>query len=178
VTGAETAWSDAVVQRIDVARTIKPRTTQLLNYILSSTTWKSGQAFRQRDPGHQDAAQAAAAAGPAREEKRERGGQSYPELESNWRGLVNLATGLPGFAPPDVEIQAGTLNGLLSQLRGLNGSIPALEAALGEAQEDRQKAFYDEETGLPDRFQQVKTTVKGQYGVGSSQWEQVKGMKW
>lgn len=180
----ESNWSDGVQQRITTAATIKTTATQLLNYIKSSTAWKSkcpaakrfADAIRgikhPRKPAPPPAPGATAAA------PRQRGGQSYAELETNWRGLVNLAAGLPGFAPTDAKIQTGTISGLLSTLKGLNGQISSLEAALSEAQMDRQKAYFKAEEGLEFLFTTLKTTVKGQYGTSSSQWAQVKGSRW
>ena len=184
VVGDGSIWSDAAQQRVSTAATIKTTTTQLLSYIKSSTGWKSkypaakrfGDAIRGIKHPRKTAAPPAPGATPAK--KRSRGGQSYAELETNWRGLVNLAIGLAGFAPTDLKIQTGTVSGLLSTLKGLNGQISGLEAKLSEAQMDRQKAFYQEESGLEDMFQAVKTTVKGQYGATSSQCAQVKSLTW
>lgn len=184
VTGNASFWSDSVTQRIAVTRTIKATTTQLINYIKGSSTWKSklpaaqryANAIRGMKPPLKPLPPPAP--GTPAKKRRERGGQSFAELETNWRGLVTLATGLPGFAPTDEKIQAGTINGLLSSLKNLNDTIPGQEAALSEAQQDRQKAYFEPEFGLEDLFKGVKTTVKGNYGASSSQWAQVKGMKW
>jgi len=150
----------------------------------SSTAWKSkcpaakrfADAIRGIKHPRKPAAPPAPGETPAA--LRQRGGQSYAELETNWRGLVNLASGLPGFAPTDVKIQASTLGGLLSSIKGMNGDISGLEAALSEAQMDRLKAYFKEEEGLEYQFFTIKTTVKGQYGTSSSQWAQVKGSRW
>ena len=180
----ESNWSDAVEQRINTAATIKTTATQLLNFIKSSTAWKSkcpaAKRFADAIRGIKHPRKPAAPPVPGETPAtvRQRGGQSYAELETNWRGLVNLATGLPGFAPTDAKIQAGTLNGLLSDIKGLNGNISGLEAALSEAQMDRLKAYFKEEEGLEFQFTKIKTTVKGQYGTSSSQWAQVKARRW
>ncbi len=177
-------WSDAVEQRITTAGTIKTTATQLLNYIKSSTAWKSkcpaAKRFADAIRGIKHPRKPAAPPVPGETPAtlRQRGGQSYAELETNWRGLVNLAVALSGFAPTDVKIQVGTLNGLLSSIKGLNESISGLEAALSEAQMDRQKAYFKEEEGMEFQFTTIKITVKGQYGTSSSQWAQVKGSRW
>lgn len=184
VGGNDVVWSDSVTQRITLTKTIKATTTQLINYIKSSSTWKSklpaAQRYANAIRGMKPPLKPLPPPPPGTpaKKRRERGGQSFAELETNWRGLVTLATGLPGFAPTDLKIQAGTLGGLLSALKGLNDAIPGQEAALSESQQDRFKAFYQPELGLEDLFQSVKTTVKGNYGSTSSQWAQVKGMKW
>ena len=178
------AWSGAVEQRSATAAIIKTTATQLLNYLKSSSAWKSkcpaAKRFADAIRGIKHPRKPAAPPVPGETPAtlRQRGGQSYAELETNWRGLVNLAVGLPGFAPSDTKIQAGTLNGLLSSIKGLNGQISGLEAALSEAQLDRLKAYFQAEAGLEFLFATVKTTVKGQYGTGSSPWAQVKGMRW
>lgn len=184
VTGNDSIWSEAVTQRLGVTKTIKATTTQLINFIKASTTWKSklpaAQRFANAIRGMKPPLKPLPPPPPGTppKKRRERGGQSFAELETNWRGLVTLATGLAGFAPTDVKIQAGTINGLLSSLKNLNDTIPGQEAALSESQQDRYKAFYEPDLGLEDLFKSVKTTVKGNYGSTSSQWAQVKGMKW
>jgi hypothetical protein len=184
VTGNGSIWSEAVTQRISVTKTIKATTTQLINFIKGSTTWKSklpaAQRFANAIRGMKPPPKPLPPPPPGTppKKRRERGGQSFAELETNWRGLVTLATGLPGFAPTDSKIQASTLNGLLSSIKNLNDTIPGQEAALSESQQDRYKAYFEPEKGLEDLFKNVKTIVKGNYGSTSSQWAQVKGMKW
>jgi len=184
VAGHDSIWSDSVTQRNTLTKTIKATTTQLINYIKSSTTWKSklpaAQRYANAIRGMKPPLKPLPPPPPGTpaKKRRERGGQSFAELETNWRGLVTLATALPGFAPTDVKIQGGRVKGLLSTLKGLNDAIPGQEEALSESQQDRYKAFYQPELGLEDLFQSVKTTVKGNYGASSSQWAQVKGMKW
>lgn len=184
VEGHDTNWSDAVTQRIGVAKTIKLTSTQLINYIESGPTWKSkfpkAKRFADAIRGikHPRKPTAPPPPGEPPAKRRERGGQSYAELETNWRGLVALATGLAGYAPMGTEIQLGTINGLLSSIKNLNTTISTLEAALSEAQIERKKAFEAPLTGLAEMFKSVKQTVKGQYGAASTQWAQVKGMNW
>lgn len=184
VESAEILWSEAVERRTGIADTIRTTATQLLNYIKSSTAWKTklpkAKQFADAIRGikHPRKAPAPAPPGGTAPKRRQRGGQSYAELERNWRALVTLAGGLAGFAPTDVKIQLGTINGLLSSIRGVNSEISASEATLGEAQQVRQQGFYEEDAGLESLFLAVKTNVKGQYGTASPQWAQVKGMKW
>jgi len=184
VEGALDMWSEKVDQRVAVSETIKLTSTQLLAYIESSPAWeakvprakKYANAIRGIKHPRKPLPPTPPGGTPAK--RRQRGGQSYAELETNWRGLVNLATGLPGFAPTSVKIQAGTLNGLLSTLRGLNETLPADEEAVSEAQKLRQKAFVETKVGLKARFDSVKQNVKGQYGTDSAEWAQVKGMSY
>lgn len=183
VDSAKANWQDAVGRRSTTAKTIQDTTTQLINYIKSSTTWKNMYAAAKR---FADAVRGKKATLPPLPEpppgetpaKRiQRGGESFAELEKNWRGLVNLAIALPGFSPVDVKIQAGTISGLLSSIRSLNEEVSLKEAALSEAQQARYSAFYAT-GGLGEMFQTLKVGVKGQYGTTSPQWAQVKGIKW
>lgn len=177
-------WQEVVEMRSDTADTIKKTTTQLINYIKGSAAWRSkytaakrfADAIRGMKPPRKPALPPAPDQPPA--SQHERGGQSFAELEANWRGLVTLTGGLSGYAPTEVKIQLGTLNGLLSSMHGHNGEFSKKDAALSEAQKDRFKGFLEEDMGLAALFIGVKTNVKGQYGNTSTQWAQVKGLRW
>ena len=56
----------------------------------------------------------------------------------------------------------------------MNGAIPGLARPLADAIADRQVAF----TALKTAFDGVKTSVKGQYGQTSVQFDAVRGMAW
>ena len=177
-------WQEVVDMRSETAEMIKKTTTQLINYIKGSPAWRSkftaakryADAIRGIKPTRKPPLPPAPNQPPV--SQHERGGQSYAELESNWRGLVTLTGGLSGFAPTEDKIKMSTLNGLLSAIHSYNGEFSRKDAALSEAQKDRFKGFFEEEKGLAALFMGVKTNVKGQYGNSSTQWAQVKGAGW
>ncbi len=177
-------WQETVDMRAETAGTIKKTTTQLINYIKGGPAWRSkftaakrfADAIRGMKPPRKIPPPPAPDQPPATQH--ERGGGSFAELEANWRGLVTLTGGLSGYAPTEVKIQLGTLNGLLSSMHSLNTEFSRKDAALSEAQKDRFKGFFEEGKGLAALFVGVKTNVKGQYGNQSTQWAQVKGTRW
>jgi hypothetical protein len=183
VDNATANWRDAVNRRSDVANEIRGTVTNLLAYIKTVPGWKAqypqakifSDAIRGVKTPRKTVTDPQPDEPPAR--THQRGGQSYAEIEKSFRGLVNLSLGLGGFAPANAAISAAAISALLSSVTALNEEVSMKESALRETQQLRQAAFYDED-GLAGMFRDVKLNVKGQYGVGSTQWGQVKGMKW
>lgn len=183
VDGATADWRDAINRRMDTTDSIRSVVTDLLAYIRTVPAWKASapqaKIFSDAIRGVKTPRKPVETPEPDTPTPRrnQRGGQSYAEIEKNFRGLVNLAIGLAGFAPSNTAISAGAISALLSSITALNEEVSVKEGALREAQQLRQASFYDT-GGLADKFRDVKLTVKGQYGVNSTQWGQVKGMKW
>jgi hypothetical protein len=183
VNGAASDLSDAITRRVEQVVLIKAATTDLIAYIKGVPAWKArypkakqfADAIRGFKPPRKPLPEPAPGEQPAK--RNQRGGQSYAEIESNWDALVTLAIALPGFSPQNAAVGAPTISGYLSSIKALNKEVALKETILGEAQRLRQQGFYGE-GGLAELFQEVKGNVKGQYGQSSTQWAQVKGMRW
>lgn len=187
VEGYAGTYTEDADTRMTLIKTIKTAVTQGLSYLESNKAWKSSfkaakmaaDKLRGVRPPKPKAPPPPPEGGPtpAEEKKRNKGEQAFTELAGHFGKFIAACTGAAGYAPPATEISLGTLNGALSQLKGLNGSLSTLSTQLSKAQQQRQILYYNED-GLADRFMAVKAAVKGQYGVASANYGVVKGMKW
>jgi hypothetical protein len=183
VSGADANWSDAAIRRVETVGLIREAATHLMAYIKSVPAWKArypkAKQFADDIRGFKAPRKPVPEPAPGEPavKRVQRGGQSYAEIERNWDALVTLAIALPGYAPSNPLISAATISGHLSAIKAVNKEVALKETVLGEAQKVRHAAYYDE-GGLADVFAEVKTNVKGQYGPSSTQWNQIKGMRW
>ena len=178
-------YTTNATSRVMVAGAVGAAITQALSYIKSNKAWdaqfKAAKAaadkFRGIRPPKSTAAPAPTTPPAPAARPRNKGEQAYVELGAHLATFITVATSCPGYAPPSAAISISTLNGLLSQFRGLNGFISQLDAQLTSAREARRMLYYEAD-GLEEKFQSVKNAVKGQYGQGSAQFGMVKAMKW
>ena len=168
--------SSAVVQeRVAQIILIKARATLLLNYIKSNPAWLPSfarakilaDAVRDMRPKSQ---------APL---PQPRSTQSYSDVAQNWRSLIALAIGLPGFSPPvsNPYLQPAALTATLTPLTTLNAAAAANEETLSTLRQQRVEA-YDGPGGLQEKFKGLKQAIRGQYGHTSIQFKQVKGLGW
>ena len=115
---------------------------------------------------------------------RNRGGQSYKDIEGHFQKFNNALTKCTGYdtgAPPDIF--SGALTNLHTAYKTLNDVIPQKETDLTEVRLDRLRRFSgklplpDGTTSLRDRFIRIKTAVGSQYGRTSDQFLSVKNIK-
>ncbi len=187
VEGFSGTYTEDADTRVSLIKTMKTAVTQGLAYLQSNKAWKASfkaakmaaDKFRGISPPQPKAPPPPPPGGPtpAEEKKRNKGDQAFVELAAHFGKFIAACTGAAGYAPPAAEISLGTLNGLLSSLKGFNGSLSTLAVQLSKAQQQRQLLYYKED-GLADRFQAVKAAVKGQYGVAGANYGVVKGLKW
>lgn len=187
VDGISGTYTTDAQTRTDLIKTVRKRVTQALSYIKSNTAWKSSckaakmAADKLRGihpPGPKlPPPPPEGGASPEEEKRRNKGEMAYLELEGHFRKFVGVCEDAPGYAPTAAEITLGTLNGLLSQLSGLNQSLSVQGTQLTKAQQERLILYY-QENGLEEKFQLVKAAVKGQYGQAGANYAAVKGMKW
>ena len=89
-----------------------------------------------------------------------------------------MATAAAGYSTGvPAEISAGTLNGLLSALKGSNSFLCNLGAQISTKQKKRQKLYF-EKGGFAEKFQTIKEAVKSQYGTKSEQYVAARAVKW
>ncbi len=117
--------------------------------------------------------------------KRDRGGQSYRDIEGHLGKFISALAKCTGYdtgAPPDIF--SGAFTTLLGTLKTANDAIPDKEVALQDAQVDRLRIFEskkplpDGSASLRDRWARIKQSVAAQYGRSSVEYELVKGIKY
>jgi len=164
-------------------------TTQVINYVASNKAWKAdlprikelANQVREIKPPRKTTPPPAPQPGqpaPAEEKPRDRGNGSYAEIAVRFKALGAKVATLPGYAPDDDDIKAPALATLAAQLAANNDAVETTDSDLDKAQRRRHELFDTPETGLADKFQAIKKAVKGQYGQSSTQFAQVKGIKW
>lgn len=186
VATAITNWYGPVQNRIAQVALIKARSTAILSYIKPNPVWKFsfGHAKQIADiirnvRPPRKATLPADPTTPAAVAARQRGAQSFADIQQNWKSLVNLVIALPGYAPPaaNAPLQAANLTALLTTITSLNSSIPTLEQAIATLRAQRYDAYFGID-GLKSKFDGMKLAIKGQYTPPSTQWTQVKGLSW
>ncbi len=116
---------------------------------------------------------------------RDRGGQSYRDIEGNLGKFIGALAKCAGYdtgAPPDIF--SGAFSTLLATLKTANDAIPDKEVALQDAQIERLRIFEskkplpDGSASLRDRWVRIKQAVAAQYGRSSVEYALVKGIKY
>ncbi|MCZ8023028.1 MAG: hypothetical protein O9302_01315 [Cyclobacteriaceae bacterium] len=103
--------------------------------------------------------------------------QSYDKLIDHFAQLVATLTAEPKYTPNENELKVTSLNTLLTDLKAKNTAVINATTALSNARIARDKALYDETTGLLAIAQDVKQYVKSLYGASSPQYKQVTALK-
>jgi hypothetical protein len=171
-------YDEDVAARQALVKALGPLITQSIAYVKSNTAWaKRYEAIKKsadKVRGVRPKAPKKGADPEPDKKTRERGERSYAEIAAFFRGYLTRLEALVGYAPPDSKITLATLQTTWRQLDDLNKGLSTLGQVLADAIRDRQEAM---ET-LKSVFDGVKTTVKGQYGVRSSQYTAISGIKW
>jgi hypothetical protein len=100
--------------------------------------------------------------------------RSYGSMTQNFSDLITTLEKYGGkYAPANTDITLTTLQG---KLKGLNESNVAVTATYGQLKErrDDRAELYKELTGTTQR---IKDAVKSQYGLSSTEFKLVKGIK-
>ena len=103
--------------------------------------------------------------------------QSYDKLIDHFAQLVATLTAEPKYTPNENELKVTSLNTLLTDLKAKNTAVISATTALSNARIARDKALYDETTGILAIAQDVKQYVKSLYGASSPQYKQVTALK-
>ena len=189
VANTKTQFTDAVTARKTASDAAQKLATRVVNFVKSNPAWKL------KFPRIKELADKVRAIKPPRstptpptpppgtpptppEKPRDRGDGSYAEIAANFKTLSVAANALPGYMLPGTDIDGAALTALASQLETNNSAVGTTDTELDEAQRKRVEIFYDPATGLAAKFAAIKAAVKGQYGQSSTQFAQVKGIKW
>ena len=184
-----TTFSNAVTVRKEASDAAQKLVTRVVNLVKSNTAWKL------KFPRIKELADKVRAIKPPRktlppptpppgtpptppDKPNDRGDGSYAEIASNFKLLAAAVNALPGYSAPGTDIDGPALTTLAGQLESNNTAVGLADSQLDEAQRARVDIFFAPETGLHDKFQAIKAAVKGQYGQSSTQFAQVKGMRW
>ena len=171
---------DLVSDRAALVKAIRPLVTQAVGFVKSNTAWSDRFVAVKRVADKvrkvPSSKMEAGDGGPTGQARAKVEG-SFVEIAAFFKTFVDRLISLPGYAPPDTKISTTELLALHTQFEAMNTARPTLADALADAITDRKETFLGP-TGLKFVFDGVKTSVKGQYGQGSTQYGMVKGIRW
>ena len=157
-------------------------TTQIVNYVKSNPAWKVDfsriKELADKARTIRPKAKQPATPTPTPQKSRDRGDGSYAEIAQHFKALSAKLSALAGYTPPDANIQSAAIATLAGQLEANNDAVDTKVSDYDKAVEARYALYFEEGTGLAAKFAAIKAAVKGQYGQNSTQFAQVKGMKW
>ena len=157
-------------------------TTQIVNYVKSNPAWKVDfpriKELCDKARTVRPKAKQPATPPPTPQKPRDQGDGSYAEIAQFFKALSAKLGALSGYMPPDANIQASAIGTLAGQLEANNDAVDTMVSDHDKAVEKRYALYFEEGTGLAAKFAAIKAAVKGQYGQNSTQFAQVKGMKW
>jgi len=177
------AWQNVVQEREDLVKEMKKTATRVLAFLNSNAALakRLPQAKRAADKLRGMHPKKPAAPEPPEGEpepkKRNKGDQSYMDIEGHFKALVTAVTGLTGYTPVPEEnpITLANLNATLATYRAKNVDLGPLEIAWRDAARDRLELF-DGKEGLREKMKAVKNATKAQYGQNSPEYAAVKGI--
>lgn len=103
--------------------------------------------------------------------------QSYNMLISHFEQLISTVSAQPTYTPNEPELSVVGLRAAAENLRSKNTAVIVAFTALSNARIARDKALYEQTTGLNDTAQAVKVYIKSLFGSDSAEYKQVSGLK-
>ena len=179
-----TQYTNEVSERTDMVKDIKARTLRVLSFVQSNTAWKKYErgikSLADKIRGNRPKAPKPPAGGeppgspPAK--ARNKGEQSFAEIEENFQQLIAAVQGIAGYAPTATDITVASLQTLATAFAAKNETMGTLGRQVEFAQGER-LAAYDGPGGLREKMLAIKKAVRAQYGSESVEFGQVKGIK-
>ena len=99
--------------------------------------------------------------------------RSYGSMIQSFNNLVSSLQQFTGYNPSNTNLKIATLQAAATQITTLNNTVAQRIQTLKTTQTTR----YTQYTDLQDRVQRIKAYVKSQYGVASTEYNLVKGIK-
>ncbi len=100
--------------------------------------------------------------------------RSYGSMTQNFSDLVSILVSLgANYAPANNDIKLPTLKTKLTNITAANNAVTTTYGSLKKALDSRTGKYSD----LSERTQRIKEAVKSQYGVSSTEYKLIKGLK-
>jgi hypothetical protein len=100
--------------------------------------------------------------------------RSYGSMTQHFADIIATVTALDkDYAPANASIDVAALTTKIDTIRTANNNVTSTYGALKTSVDSRQNLYDD----LSARIQRVKDAVKSQYGVGSTEYKLIKGLK-
>ena len=103
--------------------------------------------------------------------------QSYDQQIQHFAGLISVLQSETSYTPNENDLKIATLNAKQTNLIAKNNAVATAYTNISNSRMARNKALYDESTGLVDTALEVKKYIKSVFGASSPEYAQVKGIE-
>lgn len=182
VINLNTAYNDAVNNRVEAFADLRPLSTRLVNALeatdASQEKIDDAKGFNRKIQG-QRASKKEEPLDPNQPAPKtiSTSQQSYDQLIQHFEGLIAVLASEPSYAPNETELQITSLQARAQDLRDKNNQEAIADTAVSNARLERGTILYHDSTGLVDTALDVKKYVKSVYGTSSPEYNQIKGIK-
>lgn len=91
--------------------------------------------------------------------------------------LIQFVSGIPQYAPNEIELQVSTLTNYNNTLKTVNNDAREADTELNNTRIARNEILYTETTGLVDVATAAKMYIKSLFGASSPKYKQVSGLR-
>lgn len=186
-----TAYNNAVNERVHAFEGLKKLSTQLVNALAATDASKSklndakmyntkmqGKSVK---PTKSDAGKTSVTVDPntpAPESPKtiSTSQQSYDNIVEHFAKLIDVLATEATYNPNEAHLKTATLNTQLTDLKNKNTAVINAYTTVSNARISRNKGLYEEKTGLCDIAADVKNYVKSVFGASSPQYKQISSL--
>lgn len=182
VINLNTAYNDAVNNRIEAFADLRPLSTRLVNALEATDAPQEkiddAKGYNRKIQGQRASKEEKPLDPNQPVPKRiSVSQQSYDQLIQHFEGLIAVLASEPSYAPNETELQITALQTKAQDLKDKNNQVATAYTAVSNARLERNRILYQENTGLVDTALDVKKYVKSVYGASSAEYNQIKGIK-
>jgi hypothetical protein len=183
VTTAMGPWKNAVSERREAFRGLRPLTTRVINAFAVSGAPQSAvdqaESFKRKIDGERAKQVEDDPSTPENEAENtiSVSQQSYTQLVEHLDNLIQVLTDSGQYNPAETDLKLLALNTLSTALKAANQAVIDTNTPFSNARIARNDALYAEGTGLVDIAGMVKKYVKALFGADSPQFAQVSGLE-
>jgi hypothetical protein len=102
--------------------------------------------------------------------------QSYDQQIQHFAGLISVLQSEASYTPNETELQIDNLITKQTDLAAKNAAVATVYTSVSNARISRNKALYQDDSGLVSIATEVKKYVKSVFGATSQEYAQVKGI--
>lgn len=99
--------------------------------------------------------------------------QSYGSTTQYFSELITILQKLPNYQPTRTELQIDTLKNFITNINTLNNQAASTYGKL-KISRDNRRQLYEQ---LTDRVNRIKSFVKANYGINSTEYRLIKGLR-
>jgi hypothetical protein len=182
VIAKNTAYNNAVNDRIAVFEPLKALSTRLINALETTDAPKEkiddAKGFNRKIQGKKATSSTIPTdpntPAPATISASQ---QSYDQQIQHFAGLVSVLQSEPSYAPNETDLKIVTLTAKQTRLTTKNSAVAAAYTSISNARLARNKTLYDPAVGLVDVALEIKKYVKSVFGANSPEYAQISGIE-